>query len=146
MLEYRTADGSPIQGRIGTDDLGYVMIDDGPDYPYGAFVRQPTLGTALPDSPVVVPPTDKELLSELYQRNKYKFWIGGGTVGLLALSGLVGIIRHEDDVYIAAVAVHSIRHLRVLWRSDCWLADTATRSSVSCTQLAFVLWQVSYTI
>lgn len=114
MLQWATLDplnGQQITGHLAADNLGYVMVDDGPDYPYGAYVFTPGFGdSTVPPPPLPPPPlpppslppppvfppsiTDRQLAGELYRRHKPAFWIGGGILSVLALKGLFNFIRH----------------------------------------------------
>lgn len=89
MLEWTAVNG--ISGQLAADNLGYVMIDGGPDWPYGAYVFTPGFGAD--DAPTPTPMSNKQLFTALYQRNKPAFWIGGSVVGVLALAGLFGLVR-----------------------------------------------------
>jgi hypothetical protein len=44
MLQWTMID--PLNGA---NDLGFVMLDNGPDYPYGAYVFNPGFGGAITD-------------------------------------------------------------------------------------------------
>ena len=96
MLEWATLDplnGTQLRGKRAADNLGYVMIDDGPNYPYGAYVYTPGFGAVTTET--MAPPTksDKQLVHELYRRNKGTFWIAGSAIGYLTLRGLLSFFK-----------------------------------------------------
>lgn len=116
MLSFRDcglafdANGQPLPGCVipynqPANGVGYVMIDPGTPLPHVVAAPQFSSGlgqdeteteTPLPATTPSEPPpelTSKQLFSQLYQKNKWTFWIGGGVVSLLALSGLYDLVR-----------------------------------------------------
>jgi hypothetical protein len=80
--------------------LSYVMIDPGAPFPHiqdapqtVSYVRSRGLGNDDDNGNGAAPArmSSRELFDQLYDQNKLAFWVGGGTVGFLALVGLYNL-------------------------------------------------------